>query len=103
MTSVLQTESEGSIPSGSILAAVAERMRPEFPKLVDAGSSPAGSFEMSPRIEDRGATLDYRSSILDYGWEAHLEERWCEAPEAVSSTLTPTTIAKWCNWQHARL
>lgn len=24
------------------------------------------------------------------GWEAHLEERWCEAPEAVSSTLTPT-------------
>ena len=27
-----------------ILAAVAERMRREFPKLVDAGSSPAGSL-----------------------------------------------------------
>ena len=39
------------------------------------------------------------------GWEAHQEERWFEAPEAVSSTLTPTILfnAKWCNWQHARL
>lgn len=37
------------------------------------------------------------------GWEAHQEERWCEAPEEVSSILTPTTnIAKWCNRQHTR-
>jgi hypothetical protein len=38
------------------------------------------------------------------GWEAHLEERWSEPPEAAGSNPALTTnIAKWCNWQHARL
>ena len=56
-------------------------------------------------LNPRSSILDPQPqfSILESGWEAHLEERWCEAPEEVSSTLTPTTIAKWCNWQHARL
>lgn len=128
MTSVLQTESEGSIPSGSITAAVADsstqvRLLPaalkglvaerqeRHPRGEGSGASSnlvAGSKKRGSNMNGRGLKVMVGSSILrpqssNDGWEAHLEERWCEAPEEVSSTLTPTTIAKWCKWQHARL
>jgi hypothetical protein len=37
------------------------------------------------------------------GWEAHLEERWFEAPEEVSSTLTPTILECGARCLHAAL